>query len=84
MTAAPFTWTAKSGATITLETSELRAGIFRRIRHLDDMDAMFTLLESVADGDALAVIDDLPLSELPDLFQSWLGAAQGGATLPQS
>jgi len=83
-TATPFVWTATDGTEIALNTTDLHAGIFRRIRKLDDMDAMFTLLESVADDDALKSIDALPLSDLPALFKAWLEAAQGGASLPQS
>jgi hypothetical protein len=78
-----FTWTAPSGAVIVLPSARhLRAGVLRKIRNLEGLDAAFTLLESVLDEDTLAAVDALKVEEFNDLFQAWQDAA--GTSLPES
>lgn len=78
-----FEWTAPGGAKVTLTKFEnLPAGVFRKVRGLDDMDATFTLVEAGTNADGLEVIDALPLHQLNALFDAW--SAGSGVALPES
>lgn len=79
-----FTYTTKSGATITLpDPGSVPAGVLRAARRLEDVDAMFTLIEGVATPETLAVIDALPLIELNEVFTAWKNP-DSGVALPES
>ena len=86
MTTEQFHWTAPSGAEIVLPyMDKIKTGVIRKARKLDDTDAMFTIIESVADEATLAAIDDLDTSELNDLAEAWqkgspLGESSGSST----
>ena len=60
-----------------------KAGLTRRIRKLGEVDAMFTILEEVADEETLAAIDDMDETQLAQLIESWVEHA-GGVTLGES
>ena len=47
------------------------AGLVRRVRKLADVDATFTILEHVADPEALAAIDSMSLDEFNQLQRDW-------------
>lgn len=51
--------------------SELRGGLLRRMRHLDQTDGIWTLLENLCDEDELEALDQLSLNELADFFRRW-------------
>ena len=46
------------------------------------MDQTFALLEAATDEAGLAVIDDLPIGELDQVFTAW--AAASGVEAPES
>lgn len=83
-----FTWTHPDDESVTItlpEASAVPAGVWRRIRRMDEMDAMFTLLESVTDADGLAVLDTLTIEQLGTVFKEWhggvgLGESSGSST----
>ena len=78
-----FTYTSKAGVTVTMPLiGDIPAGAFRAARKLGEVDMMFTLIESVADTEALAALDAIPHGELDELFKAWQAAA--GVTLPES
>ena len=77
-----FTFTAKSGDTITIPAiKSLPAGSLRRHRSKDWLDMMFSLLEEVTDVESLAAFDLLPLHEVDRLFKEWEAAE---VSLPES
>jgi len=52
----PFTWTSPSGAILTISsTTPPKSGYWRKARKLDELDAMYSLLETVG-----AVTDACP------------------------
>jgi hypothetical protein len=62
------------------ELSSIRAGVLRKARRAtDEMDQFFTIVEDVLGEDSLAlnILDQLPLSELAEVFQQWTGATPG-------
>jgi hypothetical protein len=84
---AVFTWNGPDGQTITLPlAADIEAGVIRRARNLEPVDAMFTLLEGSVDGDTLAAIDRLKVRDLNAMFEAWQVAVEpnGGVTLPES
>lgn len=78
--AGTFTWTSDSGITINLPyRGAITSGLLRRIRRLDGVDAMYTLMEEVLDEDTLAATDTLTLGEVNAMWEAWQEA-----TLPES
>lgn len=81
-----FHWTAPSGAEIVVPyMDKIKVGVIRKARNLDETDAVFTIIESVADEATLALIDDLDSSELNDFAEAWqkaepLGESSGSST----
>ena len=51
--------------------TEIRGGLIRRIRNLDQTDGMWALLEQLCDEDELEALDQLTLGELADFFVRW-------------
>jgi len=56
--------------------ASLKSGLIRRIRNMDEADAFYTMLEEVADADALAATDDMGMAELTRVMQGWQAAAR--------
>jgi hypothetical protein len=78
-----FEWDAPDGSVITLPSmSRLSAGLLRKTRKLEFVDAFFTILEGVASEEALAQVDKLELSDFNRLVEAWQG--QDGASLGES
>ena len=83
-----FTWINPDDESVTItlpDASAVPAGVWRRIRRMDEMDAMFTLLESVTDAPGLDALDRLTIEQLGDLFKAWhggvgLGESSGSST----
>lgn len=76
MTTEHFHWTSPSGVEITLpHMARLKAGLLRRVRRLDPVDASFTMLEEVADEANMAKIDDLQIEDLNALATAWQEAS---------
>ena len=67
-----FTFT-HDGAEYTLKPTYdvLTPGFLRKNRHRDDMDAFFTMLEELADPDALDAIDHMSRAEFHQLQQDF-------------
>ncbi|MFI5781103.1 hypothetical protein [Nocardia sp. NPDC051570] len=49
----------------------LKPGLIRRIRRLNDTDAICTLLESTLDPVALAAVDDMDPADFQQLMNEW-------------
>lgn len=80
-----FVWFSKSGVQIILPpVGSIPAGLWRKVRRMDDLDATFTMLEGVLDEEALAVLDALSLDELDDMSTQWLATAQASRGESQS
>jgi hypothetical protein len=60
----------------------LKPGIIRRIRNLGNVNAMYTLMETVLDDKALAVLDDMDPEEYDALLDDW--RAHSGVSLGES
>jgi len=55
-----------------LPATHIKAGVFRKVAKMDnELEAMFTLVEAVADGAALEALDEMPLSEFGEVFKAW-------------
>jgi hypothetical protein len=69
--AEPFEFT-HDGVTYTLPpASSIKAGMLRRFRKLDDLDVAFSILEEIADEDALAALDDMGIAEFNQTVSDW-------------
>ncbi len=78
-----FTWESPDGVLIVLPAMKsLATKLLRENRNRDDLDFMFTLLETLLPPGDLAAIDALPLNQTNDLFQEWQKTA--AVTIPQS
>lgn len=78
-----FEWTTEDGRTVSLVPFDrLPSGVFRKARRGSELDMTFDLIEAGADEDTLAVLDDLPVPALNELFSAWTDAA--GTDLPKS
>ena len=81
-----FTWTSPAGVEIALPPmNRIKSGVIRKNRKLDPVDAAFTIIESIADEDTLAKIDDLDTEALNDLMEKWqagvsVGESEGSST----
>lgn len=51
--------------------SWLKPGTYRKIRHLDGADRLYTLLEMLLDEKQLAAVDDLEPDEFADFCKAW-------------
>lgn len=49
----------------------LKPGLIRKIRNLGDVNAMYTLLETVLDDKALAVLDDMDPDDYAEFIDAW-------------
>jgi len=67
-----FEYTLNDGTLITLPRFDsVKPGVIRKIRKLSDVDQFFTVLETLADADTLAIIDDLEQEEFQNLQEAW-------------
>lgn len=79
----PYVWTSPDGREVTLKAFDrLPAGIFRKAKNMDEMEATFALIEAATDEAGLEVVDELPIGDLDQLFDAWSDASE--ASLPQS
>lgn len=81
-----FSWTSPStGAVVTIASTALpNSGYWRKARKLDELDAMYTLLETIATPDEVESTDGLPPAEVIALMSAWTKAMSGGATPGES
>jgi hypothetical protein len=49
----------------------IKVGITRAVRKLDPVDAMFTIIESVASADTMTALDDMDMDELSAVTVAW-------------
>lgn len=78
-----FTWTSPAGVEITLPAmGSIKAGVMRRTRKLEPVDAMFSVLEEISDEDTIGKLDDLEQVELNSLVEDW--QSDSGATSGES
>jgi hypothetical protein len=60
------------GETHTLPIFTLTSGEMRRIRKMNNLDALYTLLEERADEETIAATDKLEFIEASKLFSQWM------------
>jgi hypothetical protein len=74
----PFT---HAGKTYSIQSfGAFKAGALRKVRDMDEVSQMFTLVELAADAETLAAIDDMSIPEVTKFFNGWQNAA--GVNLP--
>ena len=81
MEAKPTIITTDMGELVLPHPSKLPSGVIRRARKTEDpVDQFFAIIEGLfPEGSAeLAIVDAIPVDELPEIFADWLqGAALG-------
>lgn len=79
-----FAYTTKSGAQLVLPRFDkvVTFGRARRLRKLSEEEQVFVLVEEVCDEAALAVLDEMPATEIGDFFTAW--QQHSGASLGES
>jgi len=81
----PFAWTSSSGAVLTISRTTLPpSGYWRKARKLDELDAMYSLLETVATPEEVEATDELDPTEVIELMSAWTKFVSGGATPGES
>jgi len=65
-----FVFESSAGVVRLPKFGAIKFGVIRRMRKEDPSEQMFMLVEEVAE-DSLDVIDELPQSEIEDLFTRW-------------
>jgi hypothetical protein len=79
--AEPFTFTDAAGTVHTLPGQDaITAGLLRRYRKLPDLDMSFSILEEIADPDALTALDAMDIPTFNRTLTEWqehLGAPLG-------
>ena len=78
-----FGWTV-DGETIELPPfkSLLTFGAARKLRHLDEADALFTVMEDKLSDDVLAKLDPMDADEMEKFFVAW--QEHSGITMGES
>lgn len=78
-----FEW-EHDGETLTLPpASKVKAGVIRKASKAPtEVGQVFTVIEAIADGNALELIDDMEISELEEMFAAW--QKHSGASLGES
>lgn len=67
-----FEFEGKDGKTYILpHASQVKSGVYRKLRSADGMDGVYILVESIASEEALAALDDMNLEELGEVLQAW-------------
>lgn len=79
----PFEW-EHDGQLFTIPlASKIKAGIIRRAsKHASEVGQIFAIFEEIVDQDTLAIIDDMSLDELGEMFVAW--QQHGGETVGES
>lgn len=67
----PFTFDIAGEQHTLPPASAITAGMLRRFRKLEDLDAAFSILEEVAAEETLTALDALPLTEFNDILADW-------------
>ena len=68
----PFIYGTKSGGEIELPSlSWLKPGVVRKLRHLDQVDQMYTLFEMHLSGAQLELLDGMDPDEFEDFCEQW-------------
>lgn len=57
-------------------------GVIRRLRKEDEAEQLFGLVEQVADAETLAILDQLEMADIEELFGAWQKAS--GVTVGES
>lgn len=67
-----FEFTTVSGETVTLPAfKSIKPGLLRKTRKLDQVDQFWTILEALADDEAISIIDDLDSDEFQEFQRGW-------------
>lgn len=67
----PFVYTIGKNKIELPSLSWLKPGLVRKIRHLGEIDQMYTLFELVLPEKQLALLDDLEPDQFEDLCNQW-------------
>ncbi|MDH6279340.1 hypothetical protein [Prescottella agglutinans] len=69
-----FEFTTEAGETVTVPAfKSIKPGVIRKTRKLDQADQFWTILESLADDDAIAIIDEMDADEFQEFQREWFG-----------
>ena len=81
-----FRWTSPTrGTVVTIASREVpTSGTWRRLRKMDDLNAMYELLEAVCTEEELAVTDELPPGEVQEAVMAWVKHVSDGVGLGES
>lgn len=67
----PFEFT-HDGESFTLPPADaIKAGMIRRFRKQGDLDMAFSILEEIADGEAIEALDKMTLHEFNEVLEAW-------------
>lgn len=66
-----FVFKSSAGEVRLPKFGAIKFGVIRRMRKEDPAEQMFMLVEEVSTEEVLTMIDDLPQSEIEDLFTKW-------------
>jgi hypothetical protein len=58
--------------------NNIPVGVLRKARNLNEQEQTWFILESVLDEKALAILDELPLSEFAKHMKAWTGGVALG------
>lgn len=72
----PFVWESPSGETVTFKPFlRLPIRVFRAIRELSELDAMFTMIDEAVSKADRAVLDEQPVEDLEGIVEAWQKAS---------
>lgn len=73
------------GKTVTLpDFKNLPVGVVRKARNLAADEQMWFILESTLDEKAMAIVDEMNISEFTDAMNAWTQGAPVGESLQSS
>lgn len=80
-----FHYPTPSGEIVLPRIGDLPGGVIRRNRNKESIDFVFSLVEETCDAATLALLDELPMSKVNDLFEKWqatsdVGESSGSST----
>ncbi|QPK78263.1 hypothetical protein G7Y31_06645 [Corynebacterium lizhenjunii] len=80
-TAPVFTYTIEGKDVELPAIKSLPFGVMRKIRKLEEVDQVFTMLEMVVDEDTMAVLDELPAVAVLEMVQAWQEEGNAGESV---
>ena len=67
-----FVFETAEGTVLTLPSlAKIKPGLIRKIRRMNDVDQLFTILETILTDDELTVVDEMEYDEFERLNDEW-------------